>query len=156
MGVDELNKIENPDLTENVTLEEQKVDAKIEEQVQETKSVKKGAFDKLEQTLTEEDLKNPAIARMLINSIDTLTTEKLELENSRDKFYDADKKCAVLEEDSKGETRFQVMYGASFAIGGIVFGTSFATQGATSVVLITCGAILLIQGAILNFFILKK
>lgn len=130
--------------------------ARTAEQVQETKTVKKGAFEKLERAIDEKDLKNPAIARILLNSIDTLTAEKLELESYRGKFYEADKRCAVLEQKSSGESRFQILNIASFGIGGVVFGVSFATQGIIEWILFSCGLLLLLLGVILSFFSINK
>lgn len=123
-----------------------------DEQAQDTKAVRKGAFEKLDRSLSEEDLKNPSIARILLNSIDTLTAENLELKAYKEKYYEADKKCAVLEQKAAGENRFQILYAASFGIGGVVFGVSFATQGIIAWILFYCGLILLVLGVILSVF----
>src|SRR5258708_6800183 len=134
-GDDEKAGERNTDLA----VEQKAGTARTAEQAQETKTVKKGAFEKLDRAIDEKDLKNPAIARILLNSIDTLTAEKLELESYRDKFHETDKRCAVLEQKSSSESRFQILNVASFGIGGVVFGVSFATQGIVEWILFSCG-----------------
>ncbi|HCR35936.1 hypothetical protein A2130_00220 [Candidatus Woesebacteria bacterium GWC2_33_12] len=121
-----------------------------------TKQPGTGAFSKLSRELSETDLKNPAVGRMLLEKIDTLSSEKVELSGFRQKFYDADKRSAILDQQVQGENKFQILYSLCLTIGGAIFGIAFTTSGETKFVLILSGVVLLLVGSVLSFFINKK
>ncbi len=61
---------------------------------------KKGrqALSNLRRELSEDELKSPAVQRMLLDKVDTLETDVDELGQFRDKFYSAKEEAAVLRE----------------------------------------------------------
>ena len=122
----------------------------------EAKAPEQGAFDKLSRLVDEEELKNPVIARILLGDIDILKKERGELIDFRAKFYESDKDCAVLKNQVKGESKFQILYSLTLSIGGIIFGLAFTTKDWIFTVLLICGICLLIAGVILSFFVNKN
>jgi hypothetical protein len=115
-----------------------------------------GAFSKLSMELRETDLKNPVVGRMLLDKIDSLTSEKIELESYRDRYHEADKNSAVLAQSVAGESKFQILYSFCLTVGGVVFGVAFTTQGTIKGVLVISGIVLFLIGIILSLFVNKK
>lgn len=116
-----------------------------------------GAFSRLTRELGDDDLKNPAVGRMLLDRIDGLSAEKLELEGYRDMFHDADKKAALFEQKALGESKFQILYSFCLTVGGVVFGIAFAiSDNSVKWILIFTGIVLFLIGIGLSFFVNKK
>lgn len=65
--------------------------------VPESKSLH-NSYSKLPRDISEEDLKNPAIGRMLLSEIDRCTEEVDNLSEFKDKYYAADSERSVLRE----------------------------------------------------------
>ena len=90
-----------------------------------SKDVTSGAYGNLSRSISDKDLKNPAIGRVLLDSIDQLKVERNELIEFRGNYYRKVTDCAVLESKVLGESKFQKLYSAAQTLGGVIFGTSF-------------------------------
>lgn len=90
------------------------------------KELGKGAFAKIQREIDEKDLNHPVVGKLLLNERDRLFGEKAILEDYRDKYYEADKRAAVLEEKGKSENKFKILYSFTLAIGGILIGAAFS------------------------------
>ena len=86
------------------------------------------AFHNIPRELTEEDLANPspAVLKLLLNEIDRLKIEKEEYreeyEPYMDRFHEADKKAAVLEQKTRTALSRDIVFGGCLAVGGALFG----------------------------------
>lgn len=123
---------------------------------EESKKPGTGAFSRLSRELSDSDLKNNAVGRMLLDKIDGLTSENITLESFRDKYYQSDKECAVLKEKVNGESKFQILYSFCLAVGGVVLGAAFSTTGSIKAILIFSGIVLFLVGGLLALFVNKS
>ena len=93
----------------------------------------KRAFENITRELSDDDLTKPAVGKLLLNELDRLEIEndeqkkRLEIENDklsnyREKFHEADKKVAVLQEKNKTHLAAEIISGGCFAIGGVLLG----------------------------------
>lgn len=93
----------------------------------------KRAFQNITRELSDDDLTNPAVGKLLLNELDRLEIEndelKKRLENENDKlskyreqFQEADKKVAVLEEKGKTHLATEIISAVCFTIGAVLIG----------------------------------
>lgn len=80
------------------------------------------AFINLRRELSDEELASPAIQRMLIDDIERLEKEKFELSEYQEKYYEADKKAAILDEQVKKSVSQEVIFAVSLAVGAASLG----------------------------------
>ena len=80
------------------------------------------AFRRIPRELTEEDLANPAVLKLLVGNLDRLETEKEEYRIYMERFHEADKKVAVLEEKGKTKLTLEILSGTCLAFGGLAIG----------------------------------
>ena len=116
---------------------------------------KSGAFSKLSRELSDKDLKNPAVGRMLLDERDRLLQEKAVLESYKENYYKADKRADVCEAINSGATKNQMLYTISQTLGGAIFGVAFVFQDKIFWLLVFIG-IILSGGSILISFISNK
>jgi hypothetical protein len=114
---------------------------------------KSGAFSKLSRELSDTDLTNPVVARMLLDERDRLLQEKATLESYRDSYYKADKRAEVAESLIAGQKTNQVLYTISQTLGGAIFGAAFSIDDSqTFWIFLVIGAILSIGTIVINLF----
>lgn len=70
---------------------------------------KNKAFSKLSRELSEDDLSNPSICRMLLSQIDTLEKEKEHLKTIEDNFHKIDKENGILMEKQKHSIATEIL-----------------------------------------------
>jgi len=80
------------------------------------------SFARLRRELSDEELLSPAVQRLLLDEIDRLERESSELKVFRDRYYDANRKCAVLEEKNKVSKAQEIMYGVCLTMGAASMG----------------------------------
>jgi len=116
---------------------------------------KRFALSELRRTLTEEELKNPGVIKLILDELARVDTECDSFRGYVDRFHDADKKAAVLEEKQKAVTSIEIAYGVGMALGGAVIGLSPSFWGKESqgIIALVVGAVLIIGAAIMR---LKK
>lgn len=81
-------------------------------------------YSKLRRELSDEDLTNPAVQKLLINEIDKLELRICDLELTEKKFYEVDKEKAVLEEKIKTQNSLEILYSFCLSIGSGIMGLS--------------------------------
>ncbi len=119
------------------------------------KEASSGAYGNLKRQLDDKELTNPAVGKMLIAQIDSLSSEKTSLEAFREAFYTADKKAAIFEEKAKGEDKFKAIHSLFLTIGGIIIGLiPSAGSWPFQLSLFLCGAVAI--GVSLYFVFFKK
>ena len=87
-----------------------------------SRKVGRQAFRKLPRELTEQDLENPAVPKLLLNEIDRLEIENEEHKHYMERFHEADKKVAVLEEKGKTILALDISFGGCLTIGALILG----------------------------------
>lgn len=80
------------------------------------------AFSKLRRELSEDEISNPAVHRLLLDIQDQLESQVVELTAFEDKFHAADKERAVLQQKVAQHSAMEVMHGLCLALGGVFIG----------------------------------
>ena len=80
------------------------------------------AFAGLTRGLSDEDLKSPGAQKLLLDSLVRVEEESTVLRRFQEKFHDADKKTAVLEERLKTKIAFEILSTGSLTIGSAALG----------------------------------
>lgn len=85
-------------------------------------------YSKLRRELSDEDLTNPAVQKLLLSEIDKLEIRVSELEVIENKFHQVDKEKAVLEEQVKTHNAMDVLYSFCLAIGSGLLGLASLSE----------------------------
>jgi hypothetical protein len=81
-----------------------------------------GPYSKLKREITSNDLKNPAIGRILINQNDDLRTQVENLEKFRAQYFDADKRNGILDERLDSVHRTMTVKAGFLSVASILAG----------------------------------
>ncbi len=109
-------------------------------------------YSKLKREISEDDLKHPAVQRLLLNEIDSLESKNDALNKFKVSFYQIDKDNAILKEKLKTHSAIEILYGFSLTIGSALLGlSSLIWDSGKGWTLILIGGILLIGGLISKF-----
>lgn len=110
-------------------------------------------YSRLRRELSEEDLTNPAVQKLIISDIDKLEGRISDLEDFQVKFYETDKDKAVLKEKLKGHNSHEILYSFCLSAGSGLLGISslFQLNDKGWIFLVVGG--LLIVGGILSKFV---
>ena len=138
MAIKNMTEQEQPDIEPEDTGED----------VQVTRSKGRRAFRNVRRELSDEELSSPAIQRILIDDIERLEKESIKLGEFHDKFYEADKKAAVLEEKLKEKTAQEIVFGVCLTVGAASLGyaPSVWQSQPTGWISIIFGSLLIIGG----------
>ena len=87
-------------------------------------AIQKGrrSLSNVRRELSEDELKSPAVQRMLIDEIERLERENLDLCDYRDKYYESDKRVSILDEKNKERLSGQVVFGVCLTVGAALLG----------------------------------
>lgn len=118
----------------------------------------KSPFSQMSRVLSEEDLKSPITARVLLSQFDEYQVLKNKYEQLLNDYHEKDKKCAIYEEQRKGSTTIEILNSTMLAIGPLLLGTLsylVPTYGwnAISIIDAVAGGGLLIAGVIVKVFV---
>ena len=84
------------------------------------------AFRRISRELTEEDLANPVVQKLMVDNLYRLEEEKEEYRLYMERFHEADKKVSVLEEKEKEKSKtklvLDILSGTCLTFGGIAIG----------------------------------
>jgi len=107
------------------------------------------SLSKSRRELTEEELGQSGVRLMLFDEVDRLETEVSRLRSYEERFHEADKKVAVLQENKRRDIATEVLYGVCLSLGVGILARSVATpEGLTVVTGVTGGVLVL--GAIVT------
>ena len=92
--------------------------------------------------LTDQELSQTGAQKLLIEMLTEAETENEELKVYQEKFYDADKRAAILSEKLRANRSIEIFFGVGVGLGGTILGfsTFFFTLG------ISYGLITLVVG----------
>jgi hypothetical protein len=80
------------------------------------------SFRHARRELTDEELPETGVTKMMLDEIDRLEGECFSLRELSDRFHDADKQVGILEEKLKQRTGFDILTGGALAIGSALTG----------------------------------
>ncbi|MBL8388571.1 MAG: hypothetical protein JNK17_10175 [Hydrogenophaga sp.] len=108
------------------------------------------ALSSLRRELSDKELLSPAVQKLLLDEIDRLESEHAELSGFRTRFYDADKRAAVLDQKNSINTGQEIVSTASITVGGALLGyaPSVWSSQPTGAVTLISGAILVVLGVV--------
>ncbi|ESY70737.1 hypothetical protein X743_22540 [Mesorhizobium sp. LNHC252B00] len=100
--------------------------------------------------LSEEELKAPGVRKMLLDDVDRLERELFDAQSYRDKFYEADKRAAILTVQATKSAGWDILSTLTVAVGSallgfapVVWGTGLAGAGALALgIALVCGGTL--------------
>jgi hypothetical protein len=91
----------------------------------ESKKTRK-ALSEAKRILTDDELSAPGARKMLLDNLDRLEADNEALIQIRERFYDADKRCAVLEtslrQGQKDDLSTDLIFTGCMTVGGVVLG----------------------------------
>ena len=119
-------------------------------------------YSNIKREITEEDLKSPAVQRILLGEVDKLENRNLELENVlnnsiskysnlQDNFHEIDKQKSILEEKLKTHKSQEILYSFCLTSGSILIGLAklvWEKDADLGALFIGIGVLLIIGGII--------
>lgn len=108
------------------------------------------SFAKLRRELSDDELGTPAVQRLLLDDIERLEGEARDAKEFREKFHEADKRAAILDEKFKGKISIEVVHAACITVGGVALGFSpsvWSTQP-TGWIFVGLGLLMLVAGVV--------
>lgn len=114
------------------------------------------ALSRMRRELTEEELGNPAVQKLMMDDLDRLESEISELKRFREKYHEVDKKCDVMTEKLKPRIQADIFFCGFISVGSILVGLAPAVwdnllAGIASAVL----GLILVAGGIASKVVLK-
>jgi hypothetical protein len=106
------------------------------------------AFSRLKRELSDEDLSAPGVQKLLLESLAQSEEEISALKSFRDKYYQADKRNAVLEANRKVDVAAEILSTGTIAVGAaaLVYGPSEWSHQPTGAIALAFGAVLTLIG----------
>jgi len=106
------------------------------------------SFAKVRRELSEEELSSPAVQRLLLDELERLERESARLETYQDRYYKADRLCAVYEERSRTTRVNEVLSVVCLTVGSAALGyaPSLWTSQPSGWISIVLGSALIIGG----------
>ena len=80
------------------------------------------AFGEIKRQLSEEDLKSPGVQKLLLDDLERAESECEIMQGYIERYHDADKRAAVLEERVRSGTAIEIMFGIGVGLGGTIMG----------------------------------
>jgi hypothetical protein len=111
---------------------------------------KRQAFRDIRRQIGEQDLANAGVQRMLLDELEQAESECESLRGYVDRYHDADKRAAVLEERMRTQTAIEVLFGVGVGVGGTVLGLTpvFWDKQPQGALMLVVGLILVIGSTI--------
>lgn len=116
-------------------------------------------YSNIKQEISEEDLKSPAVQRILLGEIDKLENRNIELESSlksntsnydilKDKYHSRDKEADILSEKLKTHKSQEILYSFCLTSGSIIIGFAKTVWTEYGVLFLCMGLFLILGGII--------
>jgi hypothetical protein len=109
-------------------------------------------YSKLRRELTDDELSNPAVQKLLISEIDKLEIKIAQLEDIEKDFHSVDKEKAVLQEKIKTHNSLEILYSFCLSVGSAILGLSSMFKIAeTGWIFLLVGGLLIIGGILSKY-----
>ncbi len=89
-----------------------------------SKAIPTNPYKNIKRELSEDELKSPAVQKLLLNEHDKMEQRITELEGYVERFYTTDKSRAILEEKIKTSNAFEILYSFCLTAGSVLVGIS--------------------------------
>jgi hypothetical protein len=111
---------------------------------------KRIVFKEIRRQLQETDLSSPGVQKMLLDELERAEAQCDVLEGYVDRYHQADKRAAVLEEKLRTQTALEIFFGVGLALGGAIIGLAplFWDQTFKGPIALTIGMILVLGSAV--------
>jgi hypothetical protein len=83
---------------------------------------KRQAFRDIRRQLQEQELANPGVQKLLLEELETADAKCEILEGYVDRFHEADKRAAILEEKLRPQTALEICFGFGVGLGCAIMG----------------------------------
>ena len=83
---------------------------------------KRQAFRDLRRQLTDDELSGPGVQKLILDELEQSEAECEVLQGYIQRYHEADKRAAVLEERTKTARVIEILHGAMLALGGAIIG----------------------------------
>ena len=80
------------------------------------------AFRAVRRQMTDADLSNPAVSKMLMDELEQAETDRDEYKGYVERYHEADKRAMVLGERLKTNKAFEILSNVGIALGGVIVG----------------------------------
>jgi hypothetical protein len=112
------------------------------------------SFRNIARQLTDVELAHPGVHKLILEDWEKAETECENLRTYVDKFHEADKKCAVLEEQIKSNRAMEILFSVCLSLGSILLGATpyFWDGGAKGIMIVSAGIVLMIGAVISRVF----
>jgi len=113
-------------------------------------SAKRSAFKNVIRQLTDEELKSPAVQKLILDELEQAETDRDEMKVYMHRYHEADKRACILEEKLKTNTTIEVAFGVGMGVGGTLIGLAPSLSQLTETyrMLIAGSGVILVIGAI--------
>jgi hypothetical protein len=113
-------------------------------------SGRREAFRNIFRQLSSEELSNPGVQKLLLDDLERAESECELLQTYVERFHDADKRAAVLEERLNKQTAFDILFTVCIGLGGAIMGVAplFWGQGSKGPITLWIGILLVIGSAV--------
>ena len=103
-------------------------------------------FTNLRRELTDEDLSNPGVQKMMLAEVERLDVENDRLQGVETEYHQKDKRVAVLEEKFKTKVAVEVVSTAMITVGSVLLGLAYGAwdKAPLGLFFLASGAILVI------------
>lgn len=85
-------------------------------------SSRRQVFGELRRALSEDDLSSSGVHKMLLDELERAEAECALLSAYVERYHEADKRAAVLEERARPQTALEIAFGAGLGLGGAIIG----------------------------------
>lgn len=110
---------------------------------------KRQAFREIRRELTDAELASPGVQKLLLDNLDRAESDCEVLQAYVERFHEADKRAAVLQEKLRTETAFEILFTVGVGIGCAIIGLapSFWDQSAKGPIALAVGIVLVTGSA---------
>ena len=107
-------------------------------------SGRRQAFRDIRRQLTDDDLANPGVQRLILEELERAEEQCETLQTYVDRFYEADKRAAVLEAAASSEKTVEILFRVGVGLGGTLIGLSPSLwqEGLPGVLVLVVGIVL--------------
>lgn len=112
-------------------------------------SGRRQAFRDIRRQLTDEDLANPGVQRIILDELERADEQCEVLQTYVNRFHDADKRAAILEVSARNQRAIDVFFGVGVGLGGTLMGLAASVwqEGWLGLIVLAVG-IVLVLGAV--------
>lgn len=108
------------------------------------------AFRDIRRQLTEKDLSNPGVQKLILDELERADADCEELRGYVERYHEADKRAAILQERARAVTAIEIMFAVGVGIGSAIVGLAplFWTHQPQGWICLAVGGILIVGSSV--------